>query len=175
MLICMALPANGNHKHLLREALCNLCFACMMLHNFGSTYKDEVYSSYLCCWLCLLAHDAKLSANHWWRCSCGSSFWSCCVGKRLDLIFLWIDAEELPRCVNDVLRKGRPASRVVDECLLQPKRTKAKDTEWIDTCACLVLVSSVLTNNSKLSRHSVSVFCSRFKNLIITISKYGLP
>jgi hypothetical protein len=51
------------------------------------------------------------------------------LGKRLDLIFLWIDAKELLRSVNDVLRKGRPASRVVDECLLQPKRTKAKDTE----------------------------------------------
>jgi len=50
------------------------------------------------------------------------------LGKRLDLIFLWIDAEELPLCVNDVLRKGRPASRVVDECLLQPKRTEAKET-----------------------------------------------
>ena len=50
------------------------------------------------------------------------------LGKRLDLIFLWIDAEELLRCVNDVQRKGRPASRVVDECLLQPKRTEAKET-----------------------------------------------
>jgi len=116
--------------------------------------KDEVYS-YLCCWV----------LTGCWHTM--PNYLLIILFIYLDLIFLWIDAEELPLCVNDVLRKGRPASRVVDECLLQPKRTKAKDTEWIDTCACLVLVSSVLTiiGNSvgTFWTASVSVFSSRFK------------